>query len=95
MAEFQFQIEDLRWWAPEGAEVLQWPDRVPILAHDTPTEHRAFLTGHTYVYTLPSELERALKNGKGEMLPHFEDSPGSSEASSPRQRLTHLYFREF
>ena len=94
MTEFQFLIEDLRWWAPEGVEILQWPDRVPIYDHDAPTDHRAFLTGHTYVYTLPHDLEEVLKRGGGEVLPHFEGSP-DLDSESPRQRLTHLFFRGF
>lgn len=96
MTEFQFQIEDLRWWAPEGVEILQWPDRVPIFAHDEPTEHRAFLTGHTYVYTLPHDVEEILQRGGGEVLPHFEGLSNDVKTdASPKQRLTHLYFREF
>lgn len=95
MTEFQFLIEDLRWWAPEGVEILQWPDHVPIYADDAPTDHAAFLSGHTYVYTLPQDLEEILKNGGGEVLPHFEglsDAPDSDHV--PKQRLTHLFFRE-
>ncbi len=96
MAEFQFRIEDLRLWAPREAEVFQWPDRVPIYDHNAETEHRAFLTGHTYVYTLPHDLEEDLKHGDGEILPHFEvlpDNPDSSQKS--RQRLTYLFFNKF
>ena len=95
MAEFQFRIEDLRLWAPREAEILQWPDLVPIYDHNTPTEHRAFLTGHKYVYTLPQDVEDALKRGGGEILPHFEDLPDNADKSqSPRQRLTYLFFNE-
>lgn len=96
MAEFQFRIEDLRLWAPQEAEVLQWPDRIPIYDHNAKTEHRAFLTGHTYIFTLPHNLEEVLRRGEGEILPHFE---GMSEDiignSTPRQRLTHLIFHNF
>jgi hypothetical protein len=96
MTEFQFRIEDLRFWAPKDAEVLQWPDHVRIYSNDAPTEHRAFLTGHTYVYTLPHDLEGMLKRGGGEVLPHFEAIPDSSQhGEPPRQRLRYLFFREF
>lgn len=96
MTEFQFLIEDLRWWAPEGVEILQWPDHVPIYDHDDPTEHRAFLTGHTYVYTLPPDLEEILKNDGGEVLPNFESSTDAPDSDQqPKQRLTHLFFRKF
>ncbi|MBK8465175.1 MAG: hypothetical protein IPL32_05030 [Chloracidobacterium sp.] len=95
MAEFQFRIEDLRLWAPQEAEILQWPDRVPIYDNNSPTEHRAFLTGHTYVYTLPHDLEQILKRGEGEILPHFEDlADDLNPSKSQRQRLTHLFFHE-
>lgn len=95
MTEFQFRIEDLRLWAPEKAETLHWPDRVPIYDSDVPTEHGAFLTGRTYVYTLPHDLEEVLRRGGGEILPHFEtllDDSGNRQ--SQRQRLTHLFFNQ-
>jgi len=96
MTEFKFRIEDLSLWAPQEAEVLQWPDRVPIYDNNSPTEHRAFLTGHTYVYTLPHDLEQVLRRGEGEILPHFEDLGEDIKSNStPRQRLTHLIFHNF
>ncbi|MFN0277593.1 MAG: hypothetical protein ACKVRN_03220 [Pyrinomonadaceae bacterium] len=96
MTEFQFRIEDLRLWAPHEAEILQWPDRVPIYDHNAPTEHGAFLTGHRYVYTLPQDVEEALKRGGGEILPHFEGLPDNVEGGQPpRQRLSYLFFNEF
>lgn len=94
MAEFQFRIEDLKLWAPQEAEVLQWPDRVPIYDSDAKTEHGAFLTGNTYVYTLPHDLEEVLKRGSGEILPHFESLPDDPAGKpSQRQRLTYLFFK--
>ena len=96
MAEFQFRIEDLRLWAPQETDVLQWPDRIPIYDHNAPTDHRAFLTGQTYVYTLPHDLEEVLKRGEAEILPHFEVLPADPGGDqSPRQRLTYLFFNEF
>ncbi len=96
MAEFQFRIEDLKLWAPREAETLQWPDRVPIYDQDLKTEHRAFLTGHTYVYTLPHEVEEVLKVGGGEILPHFESLPDDPNCKNPsQQRLTYLVFNKF
>ena len=94
MAEFQFRIEDLGLWAPQEAELLQWPDRVPIYDQNAKTEHRAFLTGQTYVYTLPHDLEEDLKHGGGEILPHFERLPDDPDGGHS-SRLTYLFFNKF
>ena len=95
MAEFQFRIEDLKLWAPQDTKTLQWPDRVPIYDQDAKTEHRAFLTGNTYIFTLPNDLEEVLKHDGGEILPHFEVLPDNAGGNSSRQRLTYLVFNKF